>query len=213
MLLSCRLRACLHRRGSGESVCGEWAKEGDTHVEDHVANDFVIGDKRGILFLCGEEAVDKIFLVLVLRKVRHALHESLDCVAGRDAKVVEFVEPCQMWVLAKQLVERGYLSDLRVLTGCMLTRMESTYNREIPHHILGRLQHTANIFALLHESHTLAPSHVSKEVPGKVRDPISDVTCLAAIVTLHESAFELTAKDTQILIHERLQLKSALQAV
>lgn len=91
--------------------------------------------------------------------------------------------------------------------------MVLTYNGEVPHHVLGGLQHAADIFALLHESHALAPSHIAKEVPGKVGDPVSDVTCPAAVVTSHEPAFELITKDEQVLVHEWLQLESALKAV
>lgn len=55
--------------------------------------------------LRSKEAVDEVFLVLVLFEVRHTLDELLDCEAGGDGKVVEFVEPCQTRVLTKQLVE------------------------------------------------------------------------------------------------------------
>lgn len=112
MLLSCRLRACLRHRGSGESVCGMRGGRGGTHVEDHVADDFVVGDEGGIFFLCGEEAVHEVFLVFVVCEVCHALHELLNCIASGDGKIVKLIEPCQMGVLAKQLVQRGYLSDL-----------------------------------------------------------------------------------------------------
>ena len=105
MLLSCRLRACLRLRGSRESGCGGNGHRGETHVEDHVADDFIVGDEGGVFFLCRQETIDEIFFVFVLREVRHALHELLDCIAGGDGEVVELVEPRQMRVLAEQLVE------------------------------------------------------------------------------------------------------------
>lgn len=179
---------------------------GKTHVEDHVADDFIIGDEGRMLFLCGQEAVHEIFLVFELREVRHAIHELLDCKARGDGEVVELVEPRQMRILAEQLVERGYLSNLRMVNRVRGHARGSTYNREVSHYVLSGLQHSTDIFTLLHEAHTLAPGHVAKEVPSEVRDPVSDVTCLAAIVALHESAFELTTKDTQVLIHKWLQL-------
>ena len=70
-----------------------------------------------MFLFCGEEAVDEVFFVFVLCEVRHALHELLDCIASGDGKVVEFIKSCQMWVLAEQLVERGYLSDLESVNG------------------------------------------------------------------------------------------------
>jgi hypothetical protein len=75
------------------------------------------------------------------------------------------------------------------------------------------MQHTTYILAFLHEPHTLTPRHVSQEVPGKVRDPRSNIACLALVLANHEPAFELRAEDAQIFIHERLQLERTLEAI
>lgn len=91
--------------------------------------------------------------------------------------------------------------------------MSKTHNRKVPHDVLSSLQHTTDILALFHKAHTLTPCHISKEVPGKVRDPISNVTRLVRVVALHEAAFKLSTEDTEIFIHQWLKLQGTLEIV
>lgn len=88
-----------------------------------------------------------------------------------------------------------------------------TYDREVSHDILSRLQHTTDIVAMLHEAHALTPGHVSEEVPSEIRDPVSDIACLVPVVTLHETTFKLGTEDMKIFIHQRFKLQSTLKVV
>lgn len=70
-----------------EVVGGGWA-----YVDDHVSDDFVVGDQLGEFLLGFEEAVQEVLLTVAEAGVLHALHEALDREASGDAEVVEFVE-------------------------------------------------------------------------------------------------------------------------
>jgi hypothetical protein len=63
-----------------------------TYVDDHISDDFVVGDEVGVFFFCFEEAVEEILLAFAELGVLHALHVALDGGAGGDGEVVEFVE-------------------------------------------------------------------------------------------------------------------------
>lgn len=85
-----------------------------------------------------------------------------------------------------------------------------TYHREVPHHPLGCAEDIANVCALLHETKRLAPSHMTQEVPGKEGNPIGNITCLAAVRTIHEPRLELGTEVTKIFVHGLFQYKSIL---
>jgi hypothetical protein len=87
---------------------GHW-----TYVDDHPADDFIVGDEVGILLLCFEKAVEEIFLVGTERGVLHTFHVTLDGETGGHGEVVEFVEGARPFrVLAQPVVESGDLTDL-----------------------------------------------------------------------------------------------------
>lgn len=76
-----------------------------THINDHVPNDFVIGNSIRILLLCLEEAVEKVILAISKFGVLHALHKALDRETSSDRKVVKLVEGTgPLWVLTEPFV-------------------------------------------------------------------------------------------------------------
>ena len=86
-------------------------------VENHVADDFVVAHKVWVFFLCGEKAIDEVFLILEFIEILHALRKPLDCIPCSDCEIVKLVEPSQMWVFAEQLIERWNLPNLRTVNG------------------------------------------------------------------------------------------------
>ena len=76
-----------------------------THIDNHVSNDFVIGNKFRVLLLCLEEAVKKVILAISKFGILHAFHETLDRETSSNRKVVKLVQRARpLWVLAKPFV-------------------------------------------------------------------------------------------------------------
>lgn len=84
-----------------------------THIDDHVPNDFVVGDKLRMLLLCLEKTVEKIFLAIAKFRILHALHKALHREARSDRKIIELVERARpLWIFPEPFVKSRDLTNL-----------------------------------------------------------------------------------------------------
>lgn len=80
-------------------------EENRTHIDNHVSDDLIVGNKLGMLLFCFEKAIEKVVPALTEFRVLHALHETLDREASSDGEVIELVQRTRpMWVFPKPFV-------------------------------------------------------------------------------------------------------------
>ena len=98
---------------SGVSSTHATAQPRNTHIDDHVSNNLVVGNKVRELLLCFEKAIEKVFLSISKFRVLHTLHKPLDGEAGSNGEVIELIErACPLRVLSEPFVEDRHLADL-----------------------------------------------------------------------------------------------------
>jgi len=110
VLITCALiwAARLHR-----------GRERATYVDNHVPDNFVIGNEFWKFLLGLEKAAKEVAFAFTKFGTMYTLHKAVDREAGSDSKVVEFVKGAGPFrVFAKPFVKTGNLANLYRLSRC-----------------------------------------------------------------------------------------------
>ena len=86
------------------------------------------------------------------------------------------------------------------------TGRDGTNHGEVPHNLLTRINHSIDVRSGFHEPEPFAEGDVAEKVPGKEGNPISYITRLSPVHSIHETALKLVTKDPNCVVHDGLKL-------